>query len=320
MSGTSQSYLGTNQWLTSGGSLVSPSGVFSALMQGDGNFVVYAGDSVTSPWSIGGPSRPAPFFIIMQDDGNLVAYEGDGPNDKQGSYWSSNSVGAAKGDYCLALQDDGQLMIFSSATPPAPPTGAIWTSGRSDPVVAVQNGVLAYDLTGVKPTIVPPPQRGGRERSHNPLDTEQSASLAIGADVAETSGWNSTVGGSVSVDVSGNVGIPLVANGSVSVAVSANYSYQWNGSTSRSTNFTATANLKVPPHKTYWVQMQVSRAQLSCPYTLAGMIVLQSGAKFQGTINGIYTGLNGDVVDINYGEDGSDKVIGKSEFSNLGRS
>jgi hypothetical protein len=108
-------------------------------------------------WSGGGWSNavyslePSSFyFLILQDDGNMVIYRGTGPNDNQGTIWSSETNGkqqkpdpkyaAAKGKYgknwiasgsglspgdwvgstdgsiYLVMQSDGNLILYTSQT------------------------------------------------------------------------------------------------------------------------------------------------------------------------------------------------------------
>jgi hypothetical protein len=59
------------------------------------------------------PSKKA--YAIMQDDGNLVVYRGSGPSDNQGYVWGSVQVGGyapSKGSYYAVMQDDGNLVVY----------------------------------------------------------------------------------------------------------------------------------------------------------------------------------------------------------------
>ena len=93
--------------------LYSPSGTYEAVMQGDGNFVVYrvGGASVWSTQT-GGKGGT---HIAMQGDGNLVVYTAGGT-----AVWSS-STAPSLGDSAV-MQDDSNLVIFSGSGP------AIWSS------------------------------------------------------------------------------------------------------------------------------------------------------------------------------------------------
>lgn len=63
-----------------------------AIMQWDGNFVVY--DSFNNHFFDTGTSGNPGAFIIIQDDGNLVVYASDGLTPL---WWSHTSVGEAPG-------------------------------------------------------------------------------------------------------------------------------------------------------------------------------------------------------------------------------
>ncbi len=94
----------TGQILGSGGGLRSPNGVYTLLMQTDGNLVLYRQGGVPV-WSTG-TSTPGT-YAIMQTDGNFVLYR-PGPV----AVWST-STGARNSNFIL--QDDGNLVILSNS-------------------------------------------------------------------------------------------------------------------------------------------------------------------------------------------------------------
>ena len=69
------SSLATNQVFEHGDFLVSPNAVYKAIMQDDGNFVVYQGATVI--WASGLPPAgvSGPYRAVMQADGNFVVSE-----------------------------------------------------------------------------------------------------------------------------------------------------------------------------------------------------------------------------------------------------
>lgn len=99
-----------NQTLADNAMLRSPSGQYRAIMQSDGNFVVYRSDNAVI-WNAAtnGASRR----LIMQTDGNLVIYQGTTP------VWSSNTAGFS--NTVLRMQNDGNLVIYTGQR-------AIWSS------------------------------------------------------------------------------------------------------------------------------------------------------------------------------------------------
>jgi nucleoid-associated protein YgaU len=108
-----------------GQSLTSANGAYTAILQDDGNFVLYAGDQAI--WSTD-TNGQAVVRAEVQEDGNFVLYTADKP------VWHSDTKGAK--DVRLVLQDDRNLVLYgfdgpawSSEThtdeaPPAPPVAA----------------------------------------------------------------------------------------------------------------------------------------------------------------------------------------------------
>ncbi|HVY46673.1 MAG TPA: phage tail tip lysozyme, partial [Minicystis sp.] len=116
-------------------------GGYVAVMQGDGNFVVY-GKHSDALWD-SHTNGSAGARLVMQDDGNLVVYASNGA-----ALWASGTnlpgapaaptscgaidpghgltagtqVGSCDGRYTLAMQDDGNLVLYHNGV------GAIWAS------------------------------------------------------------------------------------------------------------------------------------------------------------------------------------------------
>jgi len=93
--------------------LESESGRFKAVMQGDGNFVLYdAGHGAY--WNTETHGRGnAPFKCVMQSDGNFVVYQGNGQ-----PTWASNNDGVGAAPFNLVMQDDGNLVTYDSTGRP----------------------------------------------------------------------------------------------------------------------------------------------------------------------------------------------------------
>lgn len=101
--GVRQDTLSAGHSLTAGRALFSASGGYEALMQTDGNFVVYRG-GVTATWATGTSGGGA--LVTMQTDGNLVVYLG------ARAPWASatEAIGANR----VVLRNDGTLAIDNS--------------------------------------------------------------------------------------------------------------------------------------------------------------------------------------------------------------
>jgi hypothetical protein len=90
-------FAATNQYL------ISPNGVYKAIQQSDGNFVLY--DNSTPLWS-SNVINTSVYYTLMQTDCNLVSYNYSG-----NPVWTSNTVGL--GSNCrLEVQNDGNLVIY----------------------------------------------------------------------------------------------------------------------------------------------------------------------------------------------------------------
>jgi hypothetical protein len=94
--------------LQPGQALWSQNGQYEAVMQGDGNFVVY-GPYPHVVWA-SGTSTPGS-TISMQTDGNLVIYAPSGT-----PQWASGTD-PSSGDR-LVMQDDGNLVLYSQGNLP----------------------------------------------------------------------------------------------------------------------------------------------------------------------------------------------------------
>ncbi|MDM9581279.1 MULTISPECIES: hypothetical protein [unclassified Nostoc] len=90
-------FAATNQYL------ISPNGVYKAIQQSDGNFVLYAYN--TRLWA-SNVIDTSVYYTIMQTDCNLVSY-----NYSRNPVWASNTGGL--GSNCrLEVQNDGNLVIY----------------------------------------------------------------------------------------------------------------------------------------------------------------------------------------------------------------
>jgi hypothetical protein len=118
--GNRGSYLVAGQSLAAGDYLASPNGQYCAVMQDDGNFVLYWGclpdKLVGATWSsdtvaLGDQS------LSMQKDGNLVLYRDSKP------VWASNTAGKSASLFAR-MQDDGNLVLYQGT--PDQPGASYW--------------------------------------------------------------------------------------------------------------------------------------------------------------------------------------------------
>lgn len=99
--------------LTSGQDIRSPNRQYRAIVQSDGNVVVYGNGRAL--WATGTAGTPGAQWVL-QSDGNLVLYDRGGH-----PRWSSRTPGTGSTD-TLAMQDDGNLVLYGAR-------GALWATG-----------------------------------------------------------------------------------------------------------------------------------------------------------------------------------------------
>ena len=103
----------TNQTLLQNEYLVSSNKEYFAIMQDDGNFVIYKGSGPNNNkvvvWDTSTVGEES--YAIMQDDGNFVIYKGSGPDNNKGDVWATMTQ--TKG-VKIVLEDSGVLNVYNS--------------------------------------------------------------------------------------------------------------------------------------------------------------------------------------------------------------
>ena len=97
----SGSIIRVNEFLSVNDYIESPNRLFFAILQADGNFVVYKGtrdNQQEAWWDTSKVGNPGKFFAILQDDGNFVVYKGTSPQDQQETWWATNALTSSKGN------------------------------------------------------------------------------------------------------------------------------------------------------------------------------------------------------------------------------
>lgn len=92
--------------LTAGQALQSPNGAFKAVLQGDGNFVLYGPSGWTWQSDTLGSGATK---LVVQTDGNLVLYNSS-------SQWKWQTYTDGKGAGFLQVQDDGNLVLYNASS------------------------------------------------------------------------------------------------------------------------------------------------------------------------------------------------------------
>lgn len=123
------SYLPAGMTLKGSDYLLSPNGQYSAVMQDDGNFVLYWGrwpDRVVGPMWATDTSGKSGVTATMQTDGNLVL---------NGGGWSTGT-GGRSGSLFAAMQDNGDFALWLGT--PGAGTSAYYTTGTWQGTLAVE--------------------------------------------------------------------------------------------------------------------------------------------------------------------------------------
>lgn len=95
--------------LNQGESLTSDNGLYFVAMQHDGNLCMYRTNPAGQPaiWcTMSYGKGQAPYKLAVQTDGNLVIYG------QTGSTWATMTHGQGTAPYCLILQDDRNLVLY----------------------------------------------------------------------------------------------------------------------------------------------------------------------------------------------------------------
>lgn len=85
-------------------------------------------------------------YAVLQDDGNFVIYAGTNPAKFKPEFaiWSSKTNGKGYGPHTLTMQLDGNLVLYDMEK------RAIWATGTNRPVPHVENHVILDDYGNLR--------------------------------------------------------------------------------------------------------------------------------------------------------------------------
>lgn len=92
------------QSLSVGGRLISHNDRYILILQKDGNLVIYRVGTMPAIWSTGANGRKV-FSAVLQTDGNFVIYGSEGA-----AIWSTDTDGQRVA--WLVMQEDGNLVLY----------------------------------------------------------------------------------------------------------------------------------------------------------------------------------------------------------------
>jgi hypothetical protein len=145
--------LAAGETLTVNQALTSNNNLYRAIMQNDGNFVVYKGSAPV--WASNSVRGAGNYFAAMQGDGNFVLYLGT-PQAPGAAYWASNTAQGA-GAYQLSLGDDGSLALYRGTAVWNSRPGAVAAAPAAPPAPqpAAPSVQPAFPITGARDDCFP---------------------------------------------------------------------------------------------------------------------------------------------------------------------
>ncbi len=150
-SANGQANMRTMDWLNVGENLRSPNGRYGAYLQPDYNFVIYEGgvSAAGHRWNYGvSQANSGPAVLRMQEDGHFCVYRGTVTAQGAGIKCMPAGAGGPKGRYFLALQDDGNLVIYKGGGP-QDNRGWIWDRITTRPSSGFNFAALVESIASV---------------------------------------------------------------------------------------------------------------------------------------------------------------------------
>src|ERR1044072_7553059 len=279
--------LGPGQFLLEGDYMLSSNGIFFALLQGDGNLVVYAGtgpdDVQGGPlWASGYHDKPpgTSFSLDMQADGNLVMYI----NPSNTPVWATGTAGTN----FAQIQQDGEFSIFAGA--PGAGGGRVWGTNVRWQRSKVEITDVNYDLAR---GIVANPQIVGSAEQYykNGTSVEQHQVFEWEIAYDEARSWSSSLGCSVGIEAEFRGGVPLVGpQGGVTVSATVTLEETVGEESRKSETRRGSFPLAVPPFTTVEAITQVTVADLAVPYAATVKYIFDNGAAIRAHTDGLFAG------------------------------
>ncbi len=292
-------FLAMNEVLSMNNSLISDNGVFVATMQSDGSFVnrlsnanqyLYWNSGV-APGSAAGP-----YFAIMQVDGNFVVYKGTGPNNQGGVVWATNVYpGVAAGPYFAVIQNDGNFVIYYG-TGPNNQGAPIWATNIPITTLFVNVSNMVYELN--QATIDLPQVVGSFIRDlTNDTAVSQQETFTFDLEYNETQKWTTTNSTKVDVQAQFNVSIPIIEDTQSTITAEQAFSSTTDTEQSTTKKYTDAIPVTIPPNSHVTCTATASTTNISLPYTADAVYTLMFSTIFPylpisapGNLKGVYVG------------------------------
>jgi hypothetical protein len=282
--------------------LYSPSRLYFAAFEANGDFNVYRGDNPDDPgrtlvWSnAASRSIPAGYVPVSMKlragpfDRNTKNLQTFCHHPTRGSTltlaWQSGGSRNLAAPLVAALRDDGGLVLRQGEA-------EIWWNGFSDPVKAFIPQRVTYDAP--RGTIHTDEEVDVLESIvNNDGDiTQPGMKLSDSRTVTFTSTWSKTHTASFSIGAELQVALPGVGHAKVTSTTSTSDAFTWGETKTKTKTIGFELQVNVPAHATYRGWASLRQADFEVPYTVLGELHFQSGAKVTHQFSGMYKGRTG---------------------------
>lgn len=289
-------YLKAGEHIDAGDWLSSPSGIFFAALQRDGNFCVYRGTPNNNQGGLWCYSErghgEGEYFAGLQTDGNFCVSRGsvEAPGDP---VWC-RAEGPDQGTFTMILHDDGNLCIYREGI-----TAPVWSTGHTDPVRAINLTELTYHTeAGTSDTVGP--VEINRQVVINDSGTEQIRTVSFKKTIEDTIGWSHTSGLSEGASIEVSAALPLSISGKIGLSEQINETYAWNNTAKKETDWSFEEPIRVKPNSAVSAVILASVTTITVPYTLRGKFFFLSGREVPGHVKGVYTGNDTNDLTVQY--------------------
>jgi hypothetical protein len=275
--------------------IYSPSAVYSAELQDDGNFVEWRGSNVlangNTAWSLGthtDAGGPNTVVAKMQDDGNFVVY---GPNNISTPLGATNSAQSHLGNYYATLNDNGTFTI--NAGTPASPGSQIYSNNVNNPVVSTNVSSITYNLADQSdslPTLLTSATQICDNRKSN-IELSCTISLSLGYTETNTYTWSETSALALSLNTTAAIKMPgVTAEVSFGLTQTTTIENGKSNSASLARTYVAEGTIPVPPFSEYTIQVFGEELTGSVPFFWTGTADYKNGQSAIVDGPGIYDG------------------------------
>jgi hypothetical protein len=283
--------------------IYSPSRLYCAVVEANGQFNIYSGENPNDPGKVKVWSTDSPGPLPSGAEITLLISRLK-PEIKQIGLWAhrhgkpaySRELWASGGSEDMnspmegRLQDDGRLVLRQLQRGI---WNEKWNNGVSDPVVEY-TGVMEYDLKNGKHKPKGPPKRAYRLTAFNDTTDSQKATVNVSCSKAKATGWKVSESLKIGASFKAKATIPLIgAEGELTTSVELTTVFEWNETKTTTETETVIVDCNVSPGKTVMAQATWQEETLSVPFTVKGTVAFRSGRTAPYRFSGMYEGIQG---------------------------